>query len=760
MDRGYGCPLGSRVALLTMVLVGVLLPCIPMAQMDGEPFWISGEDNLYHTGMMWRDFNNDGYIDVFFSNGNDIVLAPNTIYISQAGQLPASATWSSANAEYSGHCAVGDIDDDGFADFMVANFLGAAGFSQPNRTNLYYNQGGLPDLSPDWVSADTHWSFSCAVGDADGDGDLDLAVATGEAYSGVFTPDKIYYNSAGALEDLPSWQSSTNTAAMDVFWADIDNNGYLDLIVATDQEGLLIYYNYSTGLDTSPGWQMANPAHVNTVIAGDVNGDGWLDIVAAHNNQISSNGHFAVHLNDGMGTPSTSPDWQSASQGYGSALALYDYDRDGDMDLAAGRWWDEPRIYENLGGTFSSLPVWQSDVATVVEQLAWVDVDGDGVEQLADTISGDGTRKLFYVSKSPLYSVDSVVSDGINLAWADYCYDLFSGWISLSAAPTTGVAVYYRYSYNNDLAVSNWDTANMVYANQLPPLVNFGATPAIGFVPLDVQFADSSVGATDWQWQFGDGGSAAVASPIHQYTDPGAYDVTLTVDLPDGTHTRTALNRVVALADTLIFADVSAGTGEAFTIEVFLRNQHPMQEFILPFSWDGPMQLSYNGFDTTGCRTAGFEDVELVNFDGFFRRAAFRFQHTINATGSGLPAGYGRILNIHFTHSSGIGSLQIDTTSFSNRELKLSATYATYVPAVVPGTLTISDILCGDINGDGQGPSIVDMTYLVSYLFSGGPEPPSLWAADVNGIPPINISDMTYLIAYLFSGGPAPVCAK
>lgn len=765
-DRFVRCSMRRRcqsalLILLTLSFTALLVSAgYALPPLDSQPFWISGEDDLYHTGMMWHDFNQDGFIDVFFSNGNDIVRAPNTIYLSQGGQLPATATWSSGNAEYSGHCAVGDINGDGLPDFAVANFLGAGGFSQPSRTNLYFNLNGLPGSLPDWESSDTHWSFSCALGDADGDGDLDQAVATGEAYTSKFTPEKVYYNNGGALETSPSWQSSVNTAAMDVFWADVDNNGYLDLLVATDQEGLLIYYNSSTGLATSPGWQMANPAHVNTVIAGDVNGDGWLDIIVAHNNQISTNGRFAMYLNDGAGGFAATPDWESSSQGYGAALALYDYDRDGDLDLAAGRWWDAPRIYENIGGVFTSTPVWQAGVATVVEELAWVDVDGEGVENLSETLVGDGTRKLFYLSKSPLYAVDSVVSDGATLGYAAYCYDLFSGWVSLADAPATDLAVYYRYSYSNDLAVANWDTANMVFGNQLPPLVNFSAVPAIGFVPLDVQFADSSVGATGWHWQFGDSQSSEQASPLHQYTDPGAYDVTLTVDLPDGPHTRTAVKRVVALADTLIFADVHSSPGDPITIEVYLRNQHPLQELILPLTWAGPIQLNYAGFDTVGCRTAGFEQVELVNFDGFFRRAAFRLRHTLNASGDGMPEGYGKILNIHFSHSSGVGSQQIDTTSFSGRTLEFIAGYATFAPAVVPGALTISEIACGDINGDGEGPNVSDMTYLVSYLFSGGPEPPSLWAADVNGVPPINVSDMTYLIAYLFSGGPAPVCAQ
>lgn len=71
------------------------------------------------------------------------------------------------------------------------------------------------------------------------------------------------------------------------------------------------------------------------------------------------------------------------------------------------------------------------------------------------------------------------------------------------------------------------------------------------------------------------------------------------------------------------------------------------------------------------------------------------------------------------------------------------------------------EFLCGDVNGDGDGPNIVDVTYLVAYLFGGGPPPPVPQAADVNGGDgKVNIVDLVYLTAYLFDDGPAPDCGE
>ncbi|MFA6354410.1 MAG: dockerin type I domain-containing protein [Candidatus Paceibacterota bacterium] len=65
--------------------------------------------------------------------------------------------------------------------------------------------------------------------------------------------------------------------------------------------------------------------------------------------------------------------------------------------------------------------------------------------------------------------------------------------------------------------------------------------------------------------------------------------------------------------------------------------------------------------------------------------------------------------------------------------------------------------VCGDADGDGSV-NISDATYLIAYIFSGGPAPSPILAGDVNSSGNVDISDATYLIAYIFSGGPAPVC--
>lgn len=61
----------------------------------------------------------------------------------------------------------------------------------------------------------------------------------------------------------------------------------------------------------------------------------------------------------------------------------------------------------------------------------------------------------------------------------------------------------------------------------------------------------------------------------------------------------------------------------------------------------------------------------------------------------------------------------------------------------------------GDMD-DLPGINISDLTYLVDYLFRGGPPPNPLEAGNVNCIDDVDVTDLTYLVDYLFRGGPGP----
>ena len=68
-----------------------------------------------------------------------------------------------------------------------------------------------------------------------------------------------------------------------------------------------------------------------------------------------------------------------------------------------------------------------------------------------------------------------------------------------------------------------------------------------------------------------------------------------------------------------------------------------------------------------------------------------------------------------------------------------------------------SEFYCGDASGDGNF-NIMDVLFIINYLYKGGPAPVPDVAADTNGSGNLNIMDVLYIINYLYKGGPEPIC--
>nr|MBN2278554.1 CotH kinase family protein [candidate division Zixibacteria bacterium] len=108
-------------------------------------------------------------------------------------------------------------------------------------------------------------------------------------------------------------------------------------------------------------------------------------------------------------------------------------------------------------------------------------------------------------------------------------------------------------------------------------------------------------------------------------------------------------------------------------------------------------------------------------------------------------------------------NVTIDTVTFG--EQKVDTTYGrcpdgndtwVFMGVITPGSAN-NCFICGDANGNGSV-NILDVTFLINYLYRGGPAPNPSESADVNNSLSVNILDATYLINYLYRGGPAPNC--
>ncbi len=466
------------LAILHIIIFTKLL-IAQIAPFNQSPDWTSNALNHVATGLGVSDINQDGWDDVVVANGNDIYRQSVVVYYNDgAGSFPVSPSWNSSDVDYHGHLSIGDINNDNLPDVAVSVFLGPAGFTEPGYVKVYINTGNGLENTPSWQSADSMFTFSCALGDADGDGDLDLAVAGGQPYSiglGPYqTNGRIYYNQNGILDSLPGWTSQVTMGAMDVDFADIDKNGFLDVIFASHLTPNHIFLADSIGnISTSPSWSSGdNNYFANSLSIAEIDSNKFLDLVISDNSQLGGHGRHKSYLFNSIPSGQTNPAWLSNSGGFGSAVLLEDLNLDNQVDLLTGRWWGSVDFYSGSLGSFSLDQTWSSSTNSVVEAFILKDVDQDGRYQETDTVDIlQDSIHVVYLTNKTVEEINSIELNGLLLTpGLEYSYNSEIKWVAFGNTLHSGDEIIFDYEYSNDrdLLVSNWDSSigNYLYYNQ------------------------------------------------------------------------------------------------------------------------------------------------------------------------------------------------------------------------------------------------------------------------------------------------------
>ncbi len=195
------------------------------------------------------------------------------------------------------------------------------------------------------------------------------------------TPDGIRFLEDGLASGIAYNEEGLPEAGMGNDFGDVDRDGRMDLVVTNfDFETNTVYRNLGGGLflDATASFGMGSESLTELAFGcdfADLDNDGWLDLVVANGHildniaQIQSNLRFAqpgqVFRND-RGRLRRSPESEGdfARPRVGRGLATLDYDLDGDLDLVLANNRGPAELLENQGGSEAGRSVGFSLVGT------------------------------------------------------------------------------------------------------------------------------------------------------------------------------------------------------------------------------------------------------------------------------------------------------------------------------------------------------------------------------------------------------------
>ncbi|MBC8353164.1 MAG: VCBS repeat-containing protein [Planctomycetes bacterium] len=416
----------NKLRSLTLGL-SIALPAFVVAQeprssrLDG---YVGGPYKVVAT-----DFTGDRLVDVMLGyhaigivsvaqgNGRG-QLSPFAINVFSGEDLH-DESWSEPHVH---NIAYGDIDRDGLVDLIVA--VGGLSNMKRGRVVIARNRG-KGEFERMLEYSVPSQAKGVRLADVDKDGRLDaLYTARGSGYEDDLARGRLYIHPGlGNWKFGPAIESDAGKSAYYVETADLNNDGFVDVIVPNEHDSCVTYFLNPGRTIFSDHTALASQlvqatripdrrSHaINDVRAADFTGDGNQDLVTANL------GTSTVSVFPGNGDGTFQKDTLLEAGKNGAFLGVGDFDRDGDTDFVITHWTEDfASVFLNRGdGSFAPREDYKTGLGNYGVDVA--ELNGDGFLDIltanyrARSMSiligrGDGKFKAAVTESAALRSVE------------------------------------------------------------------------------------------------------------------------------------------------------------------------------------------------------------------------------------------------------------------------------------------------------------------------------------------------------------------
>jgi tetratricopeptide (TPR) repeat protein len=228
---------------------------------------------------------------------------------------------------------VDDFDNDGLLDVMLSDY------DQCGSMHFFHNNGDgtFTDRTKEAGLEGQLGGYNMFQADYNNDGCLDVLVLRG-AWEFPQRKSLLRNNCDGTFTDVTaqSGLAEPATSTQAAAWADIDNDGLVDLIVGNENGALQLFHNKGDGTfeNIAAAAGVDRGGFTKAVAVGDYDNDGYVDFYVS----VMNGYHYLFHNNRNRTFTEVDSEASGKKLWQSSPAWFFDYDNDGWPDLFVGSY--------------------------------------------------------------------------------------------------------------------------------------------------------------------------------------------------------------------------------------------------------------------------------------------------------------------------------------------------------------------------------------------------------------------------------------